>query len=174
MKLIARFSAFAVLFAASISYAQEMTVKIIDRQIGETNYTYQVPGYSTSSAYGGANCSANSLGNTANANCYGSSTTHTLSTAPREVSFNVTGATFSLLLPDKRIAVVNCVSKFAERMAGAAGNHRSCRMPIVDEIRAEFKGKHAKLEWTVSLDGKKKESETYNVLGVLPATQTAN
>ena len=40
-------------------------------------------------------------------------------------------------------------------------------MPIVDEIQVEFKGKNAKLFWPVSLDGKKMESETYKILGVL-------
>ena len=155
------------LSVTAVLHSQQMTVKIIDRRTSETNYTYQVPGHATSSTYGGANCTANSYGNSASADCSGSSTTNTLITAPQVVSFSVTGATFSLLLPDGRIAVVNCASKFAERMAGPAGNHRSCRMPIVDEIQADFSGKNAKLEWPVSLDGKKMESETYRILGVL-------
>jgi len=79
----------------------------------------------------------------------------------------VRGATFALLLPDGRVAVVNCESKFAEHMAGAAGNHRSCRMPLVDDIEAEFNGDKAKLKWSVSLDGKKMASETYKILAVL-------
>src|ERR1700722_17085419 len=54
-------------------------------------------------------------------------------------TFKVQGATFTLQLPDGRLAVVNCDSKFAEHMAGRAGNHRSCRMPIVDGIQAELK-----------------------------------
>jgi hypothetical protein len=40
-------------------------------------------------------------------------------------------------------------------------------MPIVDSITAEFHGDKAKLEWPVSLDGKKFQSETYKLLGVL-------
>jgi hypothetical protein len=40
-------------------------------------------------------------------------------------------------------------------------------MPLVDEIQAEFHGDNAKLEWIVSLDGKKKQSETYKVLAIL-------
>jgi len=79
----------------------------------------------------------------------------------------VRGATFTLLLPDGRGAIVNCESKFAEHMAGPAGNHRSCRVPLVDNITAEFKGDKAKLVWVVSLDGKKMQSETYKVLAVL-------
>jgi hypothetical protein len=83
-------------------------------------------------------------------------------------TFHVHGATFTLLLPDGRLAVVNCESKFAEHMAGPAGNRRSCRMPIVDSIVADFHGDNAKLSWPVSLDGKKIQSETYKILGILP------
>jgi len=82
-------------------------------------------------------------------------------------SFKVRGATFTLQLPDGRGAVVNCDSKFAEHMAGSVGNRRSCRMPLVDNIQADFHGGNAKLEWVVSLDGKKTQSETYKVLGIL-------
>lgn len=167
MKNLVSIAAFIGLSAAVAAHAQKLTVKVIDRQTSETNYTYQVPGYSNSTTNGRTNC----FGTSMSANCSGSATTSTFTTAPQDVSFSVRGATFSLLLPDGRIAVVNCVSKFAERMRGPAGNHRSCRMPIVDEIQADFKGKHAKLEWSVSLDGKKKESETYNILGILPAAR---
>jgi hypothetical protein len=61
------------------------------------------------------------------------------------------------------VAIVNCDSKFA----GPAGNHRSCRKPLVDNIQADFHGDKAKLEWIVSLDGKKKQTETYKVLAIL-------
>ena len=60
------------------------------------------------------------------------------------------GATYSLLLPDGRAAVVNCESKFAEHMAGPAGNKRSCRMPIVDDIQADSSGDKTKLSWPVA------------------------
>jgi len=171
MHNLARVATIFAFSAASVACAQKLTVRIIDRRTAETNYTYQVPGHSMSQSYGNADCSANSFGNTTTANCAGSSLTNTLTTAPHQISFNVTGATFALLLPDGRVAVVNCVSKFAERMAGPAGNHRSCRTPIVDDIDVDFKGNHAKLEWVVSLDGKKKESETYNILGILPSAK---
>ena len=82
-------------------------------------------------------------------------------------SFKVHGATFTLQLPDGRLAVVNCESKFAEHMAGRVGNRRSCRMPIVDSVEADFHGGNAKLSWPVSLDGKKMQSETYKTLGIL-------
>jgi hypothetical protein len=40
-------------------------------------------------------------------------------------------------------------------------------MPIVEDIEVEFSGGNAKLIWPVSIDGKKVESETYKILGVL-------
>ena len=86
-------------------------------------------------------------------------------------TFKVHGATFTLQLPDGRLAIVNCESKFAEHMAGRAGNRRSCRMPLVDSVEADFKGDNAKLIWPVSLDGKKMQSETYKILGVLGKPQ---
>jgi len=82
-------------------------------------------------------------------------------------TFKVHGATFTLQLPDGRLAVVNCDSKFAEHMAGPVGNRRSCRTPIVDNIQADFHGDNARLIWPVSLDGKKMQSETYKILGIL-------
>jgi hypothetical protein len=145
------------------AFAQKYSVKIIERQDNETDYTYVVAGYSSSNANTNVNCS----GAGDNVNCHGSSITTGSSTAPHEVSYHVRGATFSLLLPDGRVAVVNCESKFAERMAGREGNHRSCRVPLVDDIEAEFNGDKAKLKWPVSLDGKKMASETYKILAVL-------
>ena len=147
-----------VLAVGAVSHAQQMTVKIIDQRTSETSYTYQVPGRATSTTNVGSN----------------SITTNSVYTAPENVSFTVTGATLALLLPDGRIAVVNCVSKFAFRAGAPAGlpglaeDRRSCRMPIVDKIQVKFKGKGAKLEWSASVDGKKKDSETYKILGIFP------
>ena len=39
---------------------------------------------------------------------------------------------------------------------------------LVDDIWAEFNGDKATLRWSVSLDGKKFDSETYKVLAVVP------
>jgi hypothetical protein len=153
---------FAVLFSTS-AFAQKFDVKIIDRQNNETQYTYVVPG----SFYAQSNSSANCTVNSNSADCLGSTTTSGFSTPSRQVSFSVRGATFALRLPDGRVAVVNCESKFAERFAGPAGNKRSCRQPLVDDIQADFREDKAKLEWVVSLDGKKKQSETYKIVAVL-------
>jgi hypothetical protein len=146
---------------------KEMTVKIIGRQNNETHYTYVVPGYSTATANTNVNC----LGTEASVDCSGSTRVNGTSTPAHVASFDVEGATYSLLLPDGRVVVVNCESKFKERFAGSAGNRRSCRMPLVDEIQVEFSGNKAKLKWPVSIDGSKLESETYKILGILNKKQ---
>ncbi len=142
---------------------KELTVKIIDRQDHETHYTYSVPGYSTAAA----NTSISCAGAESSVNCSGTTTTTGTQIPAQSGSFDVRGATFSLQLPDGRVAVVNCDIKFAERFAGRAGNHRNCRVPLVNELQVEFSGDNAKLKWPVSIDGKKIESETYKILGIL-------
>jgi hypothetical protein len=154
-----------VLVCAIPASAQKLAVKIIDRQEHDSDYTYFVPGHSHSNTNAYANCNGGGM----NVNCSGTSTTSTTSTPAQHGSFSVRGATFSLLLPDGRIAIVNCDIKFAEHFEGAVGNHRDCRQPVVDNIQADFHGGNAKLEWVVSLDGKKTRSETYKVLGILDA-----
>ena len=146
---------------------ERFDVKIVNRQNNETNYTYQIPGH----AYSQSNATANCYGSSNSANCHASGNTSTTVTAPQDVFMHLTGATFTLLLPDGRMAVVNCDSKFQERFAGRSGNKRSCRVPLMDNIQAEFKGDKAKLFWVVSLDGKKMESETYKVLAIVPKDQ---
>jgi hypothetical protein len=122
-----------ILVCAVSASAQNLLVKIIDRQDREDEYDY-------AAVYNNI-----AVGQT----------------------FKVHGATFTLQLPDGRLAIVNCESKFAEHMAGRVGNRRSCRTPFVDNIQADFNGDNAKLIWPVSLDGKKMQSETYKILGVL-------
>jgi hypothetical protein len=152
-----------ILVCAASASAQKLTVKIVDRQDSETDYSYVVPGNFSSQSNSNVNCN----GSDTNVNCNGSTTTTGLSTPAQQISYHVRGATFTLQLPDGRAAVVNCESKFKERMAGARGNRRSCRVPLVEEIQAEFHGDNAKLEWVVSLDGKKMQSETYKILAIL-------
>jgi hypothetical protein len=141
--------------------AQTLRVKIIHRVDNETEYTWSVPEYSVARSTANANC----FGDTS-VYCQGSETTTTSTTPAQSGSFHVRGATFLLVLPDGRGVVVNCESKFAERFAGRAGNHRSCRIPLVDDIDLEFNGDKAKLKWSVSIDGTKIQSETYKVLGI--------
>jgi hypothetical protein len=147
------------------SAAEGVWVKIVNRQDSSASYTYHIPGHSTSSGNNSATC----IGDSTQVNCSGNSRVTTTTMAPRSGSYEVQGATFSLLLPDGRIAVVNCNSKYSPK--GDYVNKRSCRMPIVDQVYVEFNGSKAKLRWSVSLDGKKFDSETYKVLGVLDKSQ---
>jgi hypothetical protein len=152
-----------ILACSAFASAQTLTVKIINRQDNETDYTYVLPGYFDSRSNSNVNCN----GGDSNVNCNGSTTTTGSTTPAQQVSYRVRGATFTLELPDGRAAVVNCESKFKERMAGVQGNRRSCRIPLVDNIQAEFRGDNAKLVWIVSLDGKKTQSETYKIIAIL-------
>ena len=143
------------------SQRQIFDITIIDRQDSQTGYSYVVPGHSNSISRTNVNCS----GGETNVNCYGSTNTSRTSTPPHRISYEVRGATLSLRLPDGRIAVVNCESKYALKMDYI--NRRSCRIPLVNEVQTEFDGNKAKLKWSVSIDGNKLESETYKILGIL-------
>jgi hypothetical protein len=162
MKKAAAF-ALIILVCATSASAQKLAVKIVDRQDNLTDYTYVVPAH----WYSNSNTNINCGGSDTNVNCNGSTNATGTITPAHQVSYHVRGATFTLQLPDGRAAIVNCESKFKERMAGPAGNHRSCRLPLVENIEAEFHGDKAKLIWVVSLDGKKMQSETYKVLAIL-------
>jgi hypothetical protein len=163
MRLIKMRTVLLALFTFSfIAQAGElMGVRIVDRRDSQTAYSYVVPGRAVSTSNTGVSC----YGGDVSVNCAGTTTTSGVITPPRRISYDVTGATLSLQLPDGRIAVVNCVSKY--KLKGDYINRRSCRIPLADEIQADFDGNNAKLYWTVSIDGKKVESETYKVLGIL-------
>jgi len=140
-----------------IASAQKLEATVLYRQNSDSDYSAVVPGYSSST-----DCAAD-LGN---AEC--SDPSHAI-TAPGEVSLSVVGTTISLLLPDGRVAVINCVNKYSVK--GTAVNRRSCGMPLVERVQAEFKGNIARLEWPVGPDGKKIESETYKVVALLDKRQ---
>jgi hypothetical protein len=144
--------------SAQVTTAQKLDVKIIDRQDSATGYTYTAPAYFNSQSNSNINCYGD-------VTCNASTTTSGSISPPRKISYQVRGATFTLQLPDGRAAVVNCESKYMPR--GDYINRRDCRMPLVDNIQAEFHGDKAKLTWIVSLDGKKTQSETYKVLAIL-------
>ena len=79
-----------------ILLAQQLEVKIVDRQSNETEYTYVVPGHFTSLSSSTANCT----GGESYVNCSGSTVTGGSSTPAHQVSYRVRGATFTLQLPD--------------------------------------------------------------------------
>ena len=150
---------------ASAHAGQMLDVEIIDRQDNASVYTYVVPGRSTSSTNATVRCST--LGNSTD--CNGAANISTATTPGYVGSYEVSGATLSLQLPDGRIAVVNCAGKMslAVLITASAAAHRSCRVPLVPKLQADFSGDKAKLRWPVSIDGKKTQSETYRILAVL-------
>jgi hypothetical protein len=100
-----------------------------------------------------------------NASCTGSGSSTTRVAPPRQIAYEVRGATLSLRLPDGRVAVVNCDSKYAPK--GDYINRRSCRVPSEDEFEAQFNGEKAKLFWRVGISGEKGKSETYKLIEIL-------
>jgi hypothetical protein len=142
-------------------YGQKMNVKVIKRQNSETGYNYAVPGHSDTMSRTHVDCREGYSGK----DCVKVTRSETDFVAPQQGSYSVTGATLSLQLPDGRVAVVNCVSKLS-LFTPTPQTQRSCRIPPVDDIQVEFKGKNAKLAWPVSVDGSKLESETYKILAI--------
>ncbi len=74
------------------------------------------------------------------------------------------GTTLSLLLPDGRVALVNCVNKYSSK--GNYISRRICQMPLVPQVEVELNGKTAKLKWPVGEDGKI-TAETYRIVAIL-------
>lgn len=159
----------AAVFAAIASgaTAQTLNVTIIDRQTSDKAYSYVLPGTVTGSALASTNCSA--FGSSVN--CFGSSTGTTTVVPPRAGGYSVTGATLALRIPDGRVIVVNCDSKYA--LKGDFVNRRSCRIPPGDSVEAEFRGADAVLRWSISLDGRRRQQETYKILGTFEGRSTA-
>lgn len=162
-----RLTLIITLFLSAVSVQafgkQLMDVVVVDRQDNASTYTYSVPGYSSSSSTLTANCTAfDSFGN-----CIGQANTTTFSSPGYTGSYQVRGATLTLKLPDNRMVVVNCASKVNWTEWSNPNTHRSCRIPLVNRIQAEFNKDNAKLRWPVSIDGKKLQHETYKIIAIL-------
>ena len=82
------------------------------------------------------------------------------------MQYSVRGATFSLQLPDRRVAVVNCDSK-VNWTEFSMNPLRSCRIPTVDRFDVEFNGDRAMIICRVGIDTEKVVSETYNLIQIL-------
>jgi hypothetical protein len=172
-----------------MSPSTRIAVRVIQRQSSETGYSYLVPGYISTHSSAYANCSGTTRG-TLTADTYGQAigSTYTASTygtyrgttdtscnssgdstttvaPPRQIAYSVRGATLSLRLPDGRVAVVNCDSKYAPKFDYI--NQRSCREPLTNEFEAQFNGEKAKLIWRVGISGEKEKSETYRLIEIL-------
>jgi hypothetical protein len=141
--------------------AQKLDVSVLYRQDSDINYFAVVPGYSSPAA---SEVSPNCALDPNPADCSPNTQANGLLSSQGEVTYNVVGTTLSLLLPDGRVALVNCVNKYSPK--GNYINRRSCAMPLVDHVQAEFNGKTAKLKWSTGPEGKA-ESETYKVVTFL-------
>jgi hypothetical protein len=138
--------------------AQKVEASVLNRQTSDTDYAAVIPGFSNPGSQSAADCTAA----TPQADCAANIPSNIGS---GELTYNVTGTTLALLLPDGRVAVVNCVSKYSPK--GNYINRRTCGMPLVPSVQAEFKGKNARLEWPIGSNGKKTESETYKIVAML-------
>jgi hypothetical protein len=141
------------------AFAQTLLVHIVERQDTKTELTAEIPDQADSTA------SKSSTGEKK----AGSSDKSAAKAdkGPQTRSYSVTGATLTLQLPDRRLVRVTCESKYALRFDYI--NRRSCRTPPADDVTAEFNGNEAKLIWSVSLDNRKMQSETYTILNIVPS-----
>jgi hypothetical protein len=135
------------------AFAQTLLVRIVERQDTKTELTADTPDQADAKA----SKSASSEKRTGSSEKGPDKATQTR-------SYTVTGATLTLQLPDRRLVRVTCESKYALRFDYI--NRRSCRTPPADEVTAEFNGDEAKLIWSVSLDNRKTQSETYTILNI--------
>jgi hypothetical protein len=139
--------------------AQKLEATVLYRQTSDSNYFAVIPGYTSTPDQGGTDCSLEPLSEA----CAAPSRTNGAIASQGEVAYNLVGTTLSLLLPDGRVALVNCVNKYS--LKGNYINRRICEMPLVEHVEAELNGKSAKLKWPVGADGKI-EAETYRIVTI--------
>ena len=157
-----------VSLSASAAPPKKLDVVVIDRKDVTSEYSYIVPGTISSNDDASVNCT--SIGNSTN--CTASGETQKEIRPGIVGTYQLTGTTLTLKLPDGRMAVVNCDKKlnFTE---WNMQRYRSCRIPPIVSINAEFRGDNAKLSWSVSIDDSKMATETYKIIAVLDAPQPA-
>jgi hypothetical protein len=143
-----------LLSSVSTVSAQKIDATVLYRQNSDTGYTVLVPGFAPE---GAVDCAAD----IANDACSQAVPT----AAPGQPSLSVTGTTLSLLLPDGRVAVVNCPNRYSFK--GTAINRRTCAMPLVEHVEAQFAGSRATLKWLIGSNDRKIESEKYTVVAFL-------
>ena len=141
--------------------ADRVQVQIVKRANTETDFrrSYEASSHSTTAATSACDDASSQV------TCKGSATTSTTHSPAGVYGYIVNGATLALKVPDGRFAIVNCESKYSLKFDFV--NCRSCKVPPADVVNAEFVGGNVKLSWSVSLDGKRFETELYKVLGIL-------
>jgi hypothetical protein len=135
--------------------SQTLQVHIVHREESKRELTATVPALPESKSTDKSNADRSS-----------SEKSETKPAAPPQ-KVTVAGATLTLRLPDRREVIVSCESKYALRFDYI--NRRSCRVPPADDVTAEFDGDQAKLIWSVSIDGRKTQSESYTIVSIAPA-----
>jgi hypothetical protein len=154
----------SVAFSITSASAQKIDASVLYRQDSDNRYIAIIPGYT---APQDADVTGACMLDPDPANCPRVDATMSNGSP----TYTLVGTTLSLLLPDGRVALVNCQNRFSSK--GTYINRRSCGMPMVQHVQAEFIGPVAKLEWPVA-DGKKTETETYKVIALLEKrTETA-
>jgi hypothetical protein len=153
------FTAAIALTLAPAAFGQTLLVHIVERQDTKTELTADIPDQADSKA-SKSSTSEKKTASSEKALDKGNKPDKAAQTR----SYTVTGATLTLQLPDRRLVRVTCESKYALRFDYI--NRRSCRTPPADEVTAEFNGDEAKLIWSVSLDNRKTQSETYTILNI--------
>jgi hypothetical protein len=149
-------------FCVRSLFAQKLEATILYRQDSDSIYTAVIPLPDGSTPAGIVDCAADATDDA----CLNPSQTG----VPGRPFLRVTGTTLSLLLPDGRVAVLNCLNKFSSK--GTALNRRGCAMPLVKHVEADFSGRNAKLRWIFSTDHSKTESETYRIVALLDKPKT--
>ena len=147
------------------AFAQTLLVRIVERQDTKTELTADIPDQAETTASKSSTGEKKTGGAGGAAGNDKSAAKSDKGTQTR--SYTVTGAKLTLQLPDRRLVRVTCESKYALRFDYI--NRRSCRTPPADEVTAEFNGDEAKLIWSVSLDNRKTQSETYTILNIVPS-----
>ncbi|HEX2713333.1 MAG TPA: hypothetical protein VHM88_14130 [Candidatus Acidoferrales bacterium] len=142
----------------------KVPVRIVEQRESGQEFVISYPGYQS------ANCTGSAYGSqtyaVGQANCYG------MSMPGGQRNYTVRGYALTLLLPDQRMVVVTCEKK-TNWTEWSMNWYRSCRHPTTTTLDAEFNGDKAKLEWSVSLDGSKKQSETYKIVAILEPVSKA-
>jgi len=132
------------------AFAEKMNVKVVEHTVGGTDYTRLVPGVA--------------LGNdSASAGSYSTSSVYVPS---HSVQDSLTDILMTLLLPDGRRVLVGCEDHFGGL---TKANRHNCRNPTADDLQANFSGDKVKLSWVAAIGGKKKDSETFMILKILPS-----
>src|SRR5271154_1812906 len=152
-----------LLILASPAFAEKMNVRVLRHAIGGTDYTRIIPGVVPDDGSSFGNCGAYA----STADCHGSSSTSTVSSPPHAAAGSVTDVLMTLLLPDGRTIDVGC----EDHLRGLTNARRhDCKNPTTNDLEANFSGDKVKLTWVAEIGGKKKDSQMFTILRIVPTS----